>query len=58
MKMTTKSIYSLEKGEATVVSIDDLEYRDLIDPFFEVKNNGRFRQNNVDSYSTLVERIK
>lgn len=28
-KLTTKSIYSLEKGESTVLCCDDVEYKEL-----------------------------
>jgi len=28
-KLTTKSIYTLNKGESTVLCVDDKEYRDL-----------------------------
>ena len=52
LKMTTKSIYSLNKGESVVLSIDDKEYKNI--PLLP-KNHYLIEK--IDIFSVMVTKI-
>lgn len=47
MFMTTKSIYSLDAGEYTILSVDDKDFKDAI-------SDNTFHFERIDNFSILV----
>ena len=55
MKMTTKSIYNLNKGESTVLCVDDIEFDSAIKISQDYPDS--FQLKTKDEYAIIITKL-